>query len=87
MDAENRRLWTEKIDREIAGCREILAEDTCRLIAVKSVKGAAEKGAPFGPGPRALLDEVLRMGGFDEIHIGLNDLHLSYGMSFMFIEV
>ena len=24
------------------------------------------------------------MGGFDEIHIGLNDLHLSYGMSFMF---
>ena len=30
------------------------------------------------------VDEVLRMGGFDEIHIGLNDLHLSYGMSFMF---
>ena len=24
------------------------------------------------------------MGGFDEIHIGLNDLHLSYGMTFMF---
>ena len=30
------------------------------------------------------IDEVLGMGGFDEIHIGLNDLHLSYGMSFMF---
>ena len=30
------------------------------------------------------IDEVLAMGGFDEIHIGLNDLHLSYGMSFMF---
>ena len=30
------------------------------------------------------LDEVLAMGGFDEIHIGLNDLHLSYGMTFMF---
>ena len=30
------------------------------------------------------IDEVLKMGGFDEIHIGLNDLHLSYGMSFMF---
>ena len=30
------------------------------------------------------VDEVLAMGGFDEIHIGLNDLHLSYGMTFMF---
>ena len=30
------------------------------------------------------IDDVLAMGGFDEIHIGLNDLHLSYGMSFMF---
>lgn len=30
------------------------------------------------------IDEVLEQGGFDEIHIGLNDLHLSYGMSFMF---
>ena len=30
------------------------------------------------------LDEVLKNGGMDEIHIGLNDLHLSYGMDFMF---
>ena len=30
------------------------------------------------------VDEVLALGGFDEIHIGLNDLHLSYGMTFMF---
>lgn len=30
------------------------------------------------------VDEVLAKGGFDEIHIGLNDLHLSYGMTFMF---
>lgn len=30
------------------------------------------------------LDEVLENGGMDEIHIGLNDLHLSYGMTFMF---
>ena len=30
------------------------------------------------------IDEVIKMGGFDEIHIGLNDLHLSYGMTFMF---
>ena len=30
------------------------------------------------------LDEILTNGGMDEIHIGLNDLHLSYGMTFMF---
>lgn len=30
------------------------------------------------------LDEVLKISGIDEIHIGLNDLHLSYNMTFMF---
>ena len=30
------------------------------------------------------LDEVLELPGLDEIHIGLNDLHLSRGMTFMF---
>ena len=30
------------------------------------------------------VDTVLANGGFDEIHIGLNDLHLSYGLTFMF---
>lgn len=31
-----------------------------------------------------ILDQVLVNGGMDEIHIGLNDLHLSYGLDFMF---
>lgn len=30
------------------------------------------------------LDEILKLSGIDEIHIGLNDLHLSYSMTFMF---
>lgn len=30
------------------------------------------------------VDEVLAAGGFDEIHIGLNDLHLSYRLTFLF---
>jgi 2-keto-3-deoxy-L-rhamnonate aldolase RhmA len=32
----------------------------------------------------ACLDDVLALSGIDEIHIGLNDLHLSYGLTFMF---
>ncbi len=30
------------------------------------------------------LDDVLKLDGIDEIHIGLNDLHLSYNLTFMF---
>lgn len=30
------------------------------------------------------LDAILELDGIDEIHIGLNDLHLAYGMKFMF---
>jgi hypothetical protein len=30
------------------------------------------------------IDEVLAISTFDEIHIGLNDLHISYGLTFMF---
>lgn len=29
-------------------------------------------------------DEILALDGIDEVYIGLNDLHLSYGMDFMF---
>lgn len=31
-----------------------------------------------------IIDDILSLDGIDEIYIGLNDLHLSYGMSFMF---
>lgn len=30
------------------------------------------------------IDSILDLDGIDEIHIGLNDLHLAYGMKFMF---
>ena len=32
----------------------------------------------------ACLDEVLRLSGIDMVHIGLNDLHLSYARTFIF---
>lgn len=32
----------------------------------------------------ACIDEILRLDGIDECHIGLNDLSLGYGMKFMF---
>lgn len=45
----------------------------CKTTLLLETKEAAE-----------CLDEVLHNGGMDEIHIGLNDLHLSYGLTFMF---
>ena len=30
------------------------------------------------------IDEFLRVEGIDEVHIGLNDMHLAYGKQFMF---
>ena len=47
--------------------------DRCKTTLLLETKEAVE-----------CVDEVLALGGFDEIHIGLNDLHLSYGMTFMF---
>ena len=36
--------------------------------------------------PQALvrIDDILQVNGIDEIHIGLNDLHLAMGLNFMF---
>jgi succinyl-diaminopimelate desuccinylase len=51
-----------RIDREIEFCREELARDTIALVNIKSVRGEPQPGAPFGPGPRAVLDAVLEMG-------------------------
>ncbi len=31
-----------------------------------------------------ILDNVLKLKGIDSIHVGLNDLHLSFGLTFMF---
>lgn len=31
-----------------------------------------------------LQDDLLSLGGFDEAHIGLNDMHISMGLTFMF---
>lgn len=45
----------------------------CKTVLLLETKEGAE-----------ILDEVLENALPDEIHIGLNDLHLSYGLNFMF---
>jgi len=52
---------------------------------VKAVDGRA-KTMLLVETPEAVenLDEILSVGGIDEVHIGLNDLHLGYHKKFMF---
>ena len=39
--------------------RDNILRDITRLVAVPSVEGTPEPGAPFGAGPRAALDKAL----------------------------
>ena len=52
----------KQIDQEIEHVREALARDIIHLIGIRSVRGEPEPGAPFGPGPRAMLDAVVKLG-------------------------
>ena len=43
----------QKIDAYIAENKEQLLQDIAALVAIDSVEGTPEEGAPFGKGPRA----------------------------------
>ena len=48
-------------ERFAARHEQEIVSDIARLVAVKSVRGTPEPGAPFGPGPRAALREGLAL--------------------------
>lgn len=73
-----------KIDSLINECDEELIRDTSRFISIKSERGAPVPGAPFGEGPRKMLDEVLRLGNDEGFHtadygVGVVSLAFSEG--------
>lgn len=74
----------EKIDQyfDDPAVRARLIDAVSRLVSVKSVKGPAQPGAPFGAGPKAALEEALKLA--DELgfatrnydgYVGLADLN------------
>ena len=56
-------MLKERLEQYFAQHRQEMVEDVCRLVRVDSVKGAAESGKPFGPGPAAALAEAMTMAG------------------------
>lgn len=74
----------QKIDKEIENCRNALAQDTIRLIKIDSTQQAPEPDAPFGIGPKKVLDTVLEMGKAEGFHptdynVGVVSLGLKEG--------
>ena len=57
MNEELRR----EIERFVQQNEEGIFRDIARLVAINSVEGKPEEGAPFGPGPRAALDLGLQI--------------------------
>ena len=51
----------EKIEAYFAAHREELVQDVCRLAKIRSVRGAAKPGMPFGEGPYQALEEAKAM--------------------------
>ena len=54
-------LLRQEIDRFVEENTEAIKRDIARLVAIDSVEGTPEEGAPFGKGPRAALDHGLQI--------------------------
>ena len=52
----------ENIRARVAADKDALIGTIRELVAVPSVNGPAESGAPFGPGPKAALEKFLEIG-------------------------
>ena len=57
MNEELRR----DLDRFAEENEEAIFRDIARLVAINSVEGEPEEGAPFGPGPKAALEKGLEI--------------------------
>lgn len=55
----------KRIDTEIEKARDAVAQDTITLVRINSEQSEPAPGAPFGTGPKEVLDTVLKMGEAD----------------------
>ena len=63
--------YTAGIDKFINDNRENIVRDIARLVAIDSVEGKAEPGAPFGKGPKQALElglEICRELGLKAVN-------------------
>lgn len=85
MITQKKQDLIDKIDELIAASKADLAADTKKLVNIKSVKGESLPGAPFGKGPKQVLDAVLDMGQKEGLytadhHVGVVSIALKEGL-------
>lgn len=69
-----------QLDKRIDSLRDELASLTIRLVNIKSVQESPLPGAPFGEGPKRVLDEMLQLGkqaGFSCVDYGVGVVSLA----------
>lgn len=54
-------MYKQRIEEYFRTNRESLINDVCRLVRIKSDKGDAKAGMPYGEGPAAALEEALKI--------------------------
>ena len=74
----------QRIDAEIDKARDAVAKDTITLVRINSEQGEPAPGAPFGTGPKEVLDTVLKMGEADGFYttdygVGVVSLNMKEG--------
>ena len=73
--------YQQQIEAYVAENEQLLLDSICRLVRIRSVKGDAAPGMPFGPGPAAALDEALKLGNsrvFNIIVLGVAAKHMDF---------
>ena len=90
-EASDQYLGTEEeVEQTIAAGADVIMLPMFRTKAevarfLKAVNGRAKTLLLFETAEAVEnVDDILSLSGIDEVHIGLNDLHLSYKMKFMF---
>lgn len=70
----------KSIDEEIENATDALIRDIVKLVRIDSVRGEPANGAPFGLGPKQVLDTVIEMGqaeGFCPVDYGMGVASIS----------
>ncbi|MBQ8768965.1 MAG: aldolase [Oscillospiraceae bacterium] len=90
-EASDRYLGTEEeVEQTIAAGADVIMLPMFRTKAdvarfLQAVNGRAKTVLLFETAEAVEnVDDILSLPGIDEVHIGLNDLHLAYKMKFMF---
>lgn len=66
-------MWKQQLEQWFSSHKQEMVDDICRLIRIESVRGEAQPGMPYGPGPAAALAEAEKMAAAFGFETGNRD--------------